>query len=183
MVVVRDKLAGYGDLVAWALHAGLLGPGDARALLALARRRPREARSVLRRAERLREALYRVLRALMDGGRPAAADLALVNAELAAVRARDRLRAGDKGLEWRPPAVGSALDSVLGPVARAASALLTSGELGRLRQCGGGGCGWLFLDRSRNRSRQWCTMEDCGNVSKVRRFRQRQRRRRRTEEA
>jgi predicted RNA-binding Zn ribbon-like protein len=56
---------------------------------------------------------------------------------------------------------------------RAAAALLVSPEQARLRRCGGDGCGWLFLDRSRNRSRHWCTMDDCGNLSKVRRFRRR----------
>jgi predicted RNA-binding Zn ribbon-like protein len=43
-----------------------------------------------------------------------------------------------------------------------------------VRQCGGESCGWLFLDTSRNRSRQWCDMRDCGNLAKVRRFRERQ---------
>ncbi|MCL4825828.1 MAG: CGNR zinc finger domain-containing protein [Caldilinea sp.] len=29
-------------------------------------------------------------------------------------------------------------------------------------------CGWLFFDASRNRSRRWCSMEDCGNRAKAR---------------
>jgi predicted RNA-binding Zn ribbon-like protein len=33
-----------------------------------------------------------------------------------------------------------------------------------------GGCGWMFLDRSRNRSRRWCTMEACGSFAKSRRL-------------
>jgi len=55
--------------------------------------------------------------------------------------------------------------------------LVRAVELRQLRACpvDDGGCGFLFLDRSRNHSRQWCTMQDCGNVSKVRRFRQRRR--------
>jgi predicted RNA-binding Zn ribbon-like protein len=39
-----------------------------------------------------------------------------------------------------------------------------------------GGCGWLFLDRSRNGSRRWCTMEDCGAHAKARRLTERRRR-------
>jgi len=38
---------------------------------------------------------------------------------------------------------------------------------GRLRICGH--CGWLFLDRSKNRSRLWCDMAVCGNREKARR--------------
>ena len=33
-----------------------------------------------------------------------------------------------------------------------------------------GGCGWLFLDRSRNGSRRWCAMEDCGTRAKIRKL-------------
>lgn len=37
----------------------------------------------------------------------------------------------------------------------------------RLKTCGH--CGWLFLDRSKNRSRFWCDMAVCGNRIKARR--------------
>jgi predicted RNA-binding Zn ribbon-like protein len=103
--------------------------------------------------------------------------VALLNREVAAARGREVLVPAGDGLRWEWPDGGGRLDSPLWPVGQAAAALLTSGDLSRLRQCGGDLCGWLFLDRSRNRSRQWCTMEDCGNVSKVRRFRQRHTRR------
>jgi len=46
--------------------------------------------------------------------------------------------------------------------------------LDRLKLCAGENCGWLFLDHSKNRSRRWCTMADCGTLTKVRRFRARQ---------
>lgn len=45
--------------------------------------------------------------------------------------------------------------------------------LDRLKLCAGENCGWLFLDHSKNRSRRWCTMADCGTLTKVRRFRAR----------
>ncbi|MGI8786895.1 MAG: CGNR zinc finger domain-containing protein [Pyrinomonadaceae bacterium] len=55
-------------------------------------------------------------------------------------------------------------------ISESAAAVLTTGDLTRVRQCGGDCC-WMFLDTSRNRSRQWCDMKDCGNLAKVRRFR------------
>jgi predicted RNA-binding Zn ribbon-like protein len=175
-VVSGDKLAGYADLVAWARHAGLVSGPRARELGRLGERRPADAARVVARAVRLREALHRVLRASMAGARPAAPDLDLLNDELAAVRGRERLTAVPGGLRWESPGLsGAPLESVLWPVCRAASVFLTRGDLSRLRECGGDGCGWLFLDRSRNRTRQWCRMEDCGNVSKVRRFRRKRR--------
>ncbi len=45
----------------------------------------------------------------------------------------------------------------------------------RMKVCGNSNCGWLFLDRSKNRSRVWCEMASCGNRMKARRFRKRQR--------
>lgn len=42
-------------------------------------------------------------------------------------------------------------------------------DLGLLRRCADDGCGWLFLDRSKNRSRRWCSSADCGNRARARR--------------
>jgi predicted RNA-binding Zn ribbon-like protein len=56
----------------------------------------------------------------------------------------------------------------LWPVAAAAHRLLTATELSRLKRCVG--CPWLFLDRSKNGSRRWCSMEFCGTEEKMRRY-------------
>lgn len=172
--VRADKLVGYADLVAFSRHAGLLDGAAGRELLRREARAPRAALAVLGRALALREALYRTLRALMLARPPAAADLARVDHELRAARGHEALalRGARVDFEWR--GLARHLEAPLWPLAHAAGALLVSpNRLARLRQCGGESCGWLFLDQSRNRSRQWCTMEDCGNLAKVRRFRER----------
>ena len=53
-----------------------------------------------------------------------------------------------------------------------AELLASEQQLAHLRQCCGDNCGWLFLDSSKNHSRRWCDMRDCGNRAKVRRHRQ-----------
>jgi predicted RNA-binding Zn ribbon-like protein len=173
--VEADKLAGFPDLVAFGLHRGLLGERAARTLLRDAAERPAAARAQLRRAVEFRESLYRTLRSLQAGRPPARRELESLNAVLGAHRSREALAWHDAGLRWKsqPP---PKLDAVLDPIFEAASHLLTSTDLTGLRQCGGEGCGWLFLDTSRNRKRRWCSMEDCGNLDKVRRFRRRARR-------
>jgi len=45
----------------------------------------------------------------------------------------------------------------------------------RVRECDGASCTWLFLDRTKNRSRRWCDMKSCGNAAKARRHRARRR--------
>jgi predicted RNA-binding Zn ribbon-like protein len=170
--VREDKFASYPDLVAFVLRRGLVPKTTVRRLTRAAGARPGEARATLQRARALRESLHRTLRALTTGRRPLAADLARINAEVAAGRRHEALaaRGGRIEWEWRPAAV---VGAPLWAVSRAAAALLTSPDLAHVRQCGGDACGWLFLDRSRSGRRRWCSMEDCGNVAKVRRFRRR----------
>jgi predicted RNA-binding Zn ribbon-like protein len=102
-----------------------------------------------------------------------ASDLTLLNQELTIARQHRQLVATADGFDWQWTASKRAIDRMLWAVAESAAQLLTIGELSRLKQCPGERCGWLFADTSRNRSRQWCIMEDCGNVAKVRRFRSR----------
>jgi len=124
-----------------------------------------------RRARSLRAALYQTFRAAIEGRRPAAADLEVVNGELRRARAGQRLRAGRDGFELSS-ADG---DDPLAAVVLSAAELLTAPELSRVRYCPGEHCGWLFLDTSKSGRRRWCDMSDCGNADKVRRFRERQR--------
>ena len=56
----------------------------------------------------------------------------------------------------------------LRPVVHAAVQLLTTGALDRIKGCGG--CRFLFNDESKNRSRRWCSMDDCGTAEKIRRY-------------
>ena len=44
----------------------------------------------------------------------------------------------------------------------------------RVKQCAN--CNWLFVDRSRNGSRRWCSMDECGVHVKMRRYRAARRR-------
>ena len=168
---IRDKLAGYEDLLAWSVLAG----ADRRRAGVLARLAFREASaadSVFQRAVRLREALYRIFKCGLEGRRPAPAEADLLRDELSIARAQQRLSTHGGRFRWTFAERRQALDSILWPVPLSAAELLTSGDLLRLRQCGGAECGWLFLDTSRNHRRQWCDMRDCGNRAKVRRFRE-----------
>jgi predicted RNA-binding Zn ribbon-like protein len=53
--------------------------------------------------------------------------------------------------------------------------LLLEPDLSPLRRCDGDGCGWLFLDTTRNHSRRWCDPLDCGNRARVRNYTRRHR--------
>ena len=172
--IERDKFGGYDDLLLWAKGAGLVTPEEVARVVRRARAHPAEATAAFERAVALREALHRMFTAAIDGRSPARDDARLLLDEVARARARQRLVVDGSRLAWAV-SEPDALDSFFGSVARSAAHLLTSDELELVRRCGGDDCGWLFLDVSRNHARQWCDMRDCGNLAKVRRFRERQR--------
>ncbi|MGK9236599.1 CGNR zinc finger domain-containing protein [Inquilinus limosus] len=123
---------------------------------------------------RLRETLHAVFDAMATGGDPPAEAVALLQAEVAEAAARRRLAVTAAGASWRDaPATDGT--TVRHRLAMDALDLLLRGEPARLKRCAGHDCGWLFYDRSKNASRRWCLMSDCGTADKVRRFRQRQR--------
>jgi predicted RNA-binding Zn ribbon-like protein len=51
--------------------------------------------------------------------------------------------------------------------------LQSHGAWPRLKACTDDSCQWAFFDATRNRSRTWCSMEECGNRQKTRRYRAR----------
>jgi predicted RNA-binding Zn ribbon-like protein len=171
----KEKLGAYGDLVTW---VGRVDEGvdeaTAARLRRLAERDPAVAESVLVRARALREAIYRAFSAMSKGGRADAPDLELIGVEAARATAHRRLVPTAEGCMWEY-AESDALERPLWPVALAAAALATSDDVSRVKECASDTCNWLFLDVSKNRSRRWCDMKDCGNRAKARRHRARSR--------
>jgi len=174
-VAIRDeKLGDYLDLLAWARHAGALTDSESKSLERECIGRVNEARAVFRRAFHLRESLYRIFSAIALKRNTEQLHLRVLNEQLRLARATEQLVACKDNFEWQWHAPDPSLDRVIWSVTRSAADLLTQGDLTRLRQCEGEDCGWIFEDTSRNRSRRWCEMRDCGNIAKVRRFRRRQ---------
>jgi predicted RNA-binding Zn ribbon-like protein len=171
----NERLHDYRDLVRWATHAGAIEGTEVQPLLAAADARSAEADAVFARALRLREAIFRIFAAVIADASPAAADLERLNDELARALPHLRIVPDEHGFDYRFEAADGALDRPLWPVARSASELLATGDLGRVKRCTSDECDWLFVDLSKNRSRRWCDMRDCGNRAKARRYYRRKR--------
>ena len=163
---MKEYLADYGALVAWAQHAGVLGVVDAGQLLIEAR--PAVTADALRRARELRDALYRLFSTIAAGDRIDPDDVVLFNAALARLPRQARLTTTPGGIDWNWGAADRS-EGVIWPVIWSAAELLTSPKRALIRECKGHECTWLFLDTSRNHSRRWCSMEDCGNRAKAQR--------------
>jgi predicted RNA-binding Zn ribbon-like protein len=164
----RERLHRYDDLVRWSVRAGVLSDGEAAGLTARARANPADAERVLGRAIELRESIFALADAAVRGDSPPREALDRLNGVLAEGMARRRLLPGDGGLQW-VWADDPSLERILWPIAQSAAELLSSSEVDRVRQCGDGSCDWFFFDASRNGTRRWCIMSDCGNRAKARR--------------
>ena len=170
----HEHLQGYAYLVRFAQEGGAFSTAEVRRLIAEGARHPKLAADVLRRAIALREAIWRVFSALAAEAVPEEQDLALISHEAAGAYVNSRLTRQGEAFQWAL-AQKVSLERPLWPIARSAVDLLTSDrEVNLVRECASETCEWLFVDRTRNHSRRWCDMNDCGNRAKQRRLRQRQ---------
>jgi predicted RNA-binding Zn ribbon-like protein len=200
----HEHLAVPHDALTWALRARLVDPAEAAAITEAWTSSPAAADRALTALRQVREALSAVLSALLTTSGPeTAADTGSAGEAATSGPGRDALSLDDTSLEleylsvtWtaavtrsrlsvNTPA-GAAVRLVVGSspallipdrAVDAAVQLLCDVDLAHLGMCPvpEGGCGWLFIDRSRNRSRRWCSMEDCGSHVKARRLTQRRR--------
>ena len=124
------------------------------------------------RAIELREALRSLALANHDGT-PAPRAEATVDRIVLGAGAALVPRIGD-GPD-RLDVVGDGPEAALALVAGVVFAARAGGEWRRMKACPHERCGWVFYDRSRNRSSQWCSMSICGNRTKGEALRRRRR--------
>jgi predicted RNA-binding Zn ribbon-like protein len=163
----RENLAVPLDLLTWTHRAAVLDKHHLTGMRLAMAEDPKTAEDVLRRVHELREQLYHHLADCIDhpGGEQQIregsplhrgfAD-AVTASNLAGTPARWTLEARDP-LDLARVLALHALD------------LVQTMPPDRLRRCDDDGCGWLFLDTTRNHSRRWCSSRDCGNRDRARR--------------
>lgn len=171
----EEELTSYSEFIAWANKAGVLSQAEGEALLEKAEHEPTNAERTLAQAIDLREAIYRLFSAIAHGNSGTTEDIEAVNRAWQHAARQMRLRRGTNRFDWAWSSQLE-LDRPVWPVALSAGDLLTSDQLDRVGECADDrGCGWLFFDSSRNRSRRWCGMDSCGNRAKAKRHYDRKR--------
>jgi predicted RNA-binding Zn ribbon-like protein len=167
----RELLLSYFDLVEWCHHTGIITKEREKALLRRAEQYPEEAEQVLRKALELREILFQIFSSVAGNKAPPEKFMIKFNRYLSQVLKNSKLESTESGIEWDVAGNRDMPDWPLNLVVHSGFRLLTSGELDRVKMCADNrGCGWLFFDSSKNRSRRWCDMADCGNLAKQKRF-------------
>ncbi|HEY3476908.1 MAG TPA: ABATE domain-containing protein [Anaerolineales bacterium] len=168
----HDYLVEYSDVVKWANKAGVLSPAQSNRLRKRAYRNAQGTESALLAALTLRDLLYRLFSRVGKGSKPYKKDMEVFAVFYGESISRGQLVKSGTHYQtaWK---VDEALDAVLWPIIHSAAELLLSEELTHVKECPG--CGWLFLDTSRNQSRRWCSMNTCGARDKMRRYHKRRR--------
>ena len=165
-----EFLNGYNDLVAWSRHAGILKQKEAKQLIEKASNHPLKAKTVLNEAVSFRESLYRIFTSIVEKKAPGEKDLGMLNEAVSKTMAQMKIVHTGSGFTWESTRQKDSLDGLLFPIIRSASDLLVSESISRVKRCTDSECGWLFLDTSKNKSRRWCDMTDCGNRAKAKRY-------------
>jgi len=153
------------DLAAWSIQHGLpaaAAAGD-------------DVTGTLREVQRLREHVRAVTTALATRCPLPDADMAAVEAALAAPTGRLTLvdrHAAHPRLSLATNASDTRVFAF--HIALSVTAFLRSPRRQRLKLCANPACGFAFVDTSTNATRRWCFMRYCGNRLKVRAFRGRQ---------
>jgi predicted RNA-binding Zn ribbon-like protein len=163
----RENLATPLDLLMWTDRAAVLDEHRLTEIRFAMAEDPKTAERVLRRVHELREELYHHLADCIDDrgyeqqiGEGSPLQRAFADAITAS------------SLTGTPPrwTLDARVPLDLGRAfALHALDLVQTMPSDRLRRCEDDGCGWLFLDTTRNHSRRWCSSGDCGNRDRARR--------------
>jgi len=165
----HDWLHNVSNYIQWGHLVGILSNDEVVLLQQQATENPDDIHAELEKSLVLRETIDRIFHHLSQGKQPQSDDIDLLNRHIPEALKHLQVQQHGDEFEWGWTDTEITLAKLRWVVVWSASNLLMSDQLERLGTCDG--CDWLFIDTSRNRSRRWCTMEDCGNRAKVRRHR------------
>ena len=164
-----ENLATYGDLVRFAELAGLIEASTSDRLRSL--EGPNCSR-IARRARELREQLHAILAATHSRKTVPKASLDAIASKVRRAHAARALVATATSNAVRHSWISPSSPEIpLHACALAIETLLVMADHSRIRKCGASDCEVYFIDTSKAHRRQWCSMQNCGNREKQRRWR------------
>lgn len=163
----HDYLEKYSDLVDWAIKVGVLSTPQGEWVQSRAKLDEINTREALKKALELRELLFQLFSNLSRQSEPPREMVrAFINLYSESISHGILQKYGDAFIvDWEMEA---GFDALLWPIIYSAGQLLLSEKLVRLKECPG--CGWLFIDTSKNQTRRWCSMNACGTRDKMQRY-------------
>jgi predicted RNA-binding Zn ribbon-like protein len=154
-----ERIPDFTSLVHWSTRAGLVAATTAHDLARAGAGSAIAADASAQMARGLREDLYSLVDAHIDRVAHPAACLLRIKARFVTALGRASITSLPLVWEVSPESPAALVDLLTLRAVR----LLESDAMNRLGRCSNRSCGWVFVDRSRNRSRRWCSSTDCGN--------------------
>ncbi len=167
-----EYLTSYTDFLAWSVHASIMIEEEAWPLLKQAMLLESQAEETFQRIIALREGLYALFWNIASSQVVEEQALEWLQQSYVDTLSHAKLIKTEGYYTWQWKVEKEHLASPTWPIVQSALELLTAGDLTRLKLCPGTpgvwmACAWLFYDESKNRSRHWCSMTDCGGRAKA----------------
>ena len=159
-----DLLSSFGDLVAWLPQAGLVTAEEAKRI---ERGGDRQASETLKEVKAFRTTMRAMAERLAAGKSVPRAALEAINHLLRCRIGYPQLSLRNDTFERKFQTELEDSNQVLGLLAEAASDLLVACDPALIKKCQNPECVLFFYDTTKNHARHWCSMNLCGNRSKV----------------
>jgi predicted RNA-binding Zn ribbon-like protein len=166
----REKLCVFPDLIRWSREAGLIDNDQARQLLTRGAADTLRSTKVLEDAKKFREILFGIFCGLCQQPKAQPDNLTALNEVLRTFPIRLEVCSRDQHFHCERAVAQTNDEWWLAPVAWSAVDLLASDQVKHIRLCANPTCGWFFVDNTKNHSRRWCAMDDCGGKAKAKRY-------------
>jgi predicted RNA-binding Zn ribbon-like protein len=165
--ILYDYLKSYDDLLEWCKKANAFRDQRIKKLHQYAAQDPKTASKILLRIVKAREAMFDVFSNLHHHQHMDAESMNRFNKEMsqALMHLQFIIKEDDMAITW--PSVVS-LEEPLWLIMKSAFDVWTSEDPLRIKECPG--CGYIFLDKTKNNGRRWCSMKTCGSNDKSLRY-------------
>ncbi len=160
-----DLLSGWEDLIAWLVQAGLAD--KVQALVVMKQWSHKEQERLFEQGILFRKTLREMVARIVAHKSVPDSVVASINHILSRCPGYPQLVNAKGHFVRQFQSQGTQKEGFLAPLAEAASDLLCSGKLSLVKKCGNPVCILYFYDTTKNHTRNWCSMQLCGNRIKV----------------
>ncbi|MGY3211845.1 CGNR zinc finger domain-containing protein [Mucilaginibacter sp. HD30] len=167
---IQERLHDYSDLLALVSRMEIVAPALLKQLTELASVDGEAAEDALVEARNVRLTLYRVFSALAHD--PTGALESEILGELNRLMKRylpaQTFKLTDGQLTYDFEQTMTDLSLPVRTLLLSAFLILKNADEVYIKQCAG--CEWLFIDKTKNHQKRWCSMRSCGNAEKTKRY-------------
>ena len=160
-----DLLGGCEDLVAWLVQASIMDNTQAVAFMTQWNHKDQE--ELFEQAMMFRGTLREMVARIAARKSIPDSAVAAINHILSRCPGYPQIVYKKGGYTRQFQSQAAQKDGLLAPLAEAASDLLCSGKWSLVKKCGNPACILYFYDTTKNHTRNWCSMQLCGNRKKV----------------